>query len=34
MISVLLIHQRARLWGNPASQLAPEPVDQAITTNP
>lgn len=32
MVSVLLIHQRARLWGDPAGQTAEEPVDQAVTT--
>jgi drug/metabolite transporter (DMT)-like permease len=34
MVSVLLIHQRARLWGDPAGQTAEEPVDQAVTTLP
>ncbi|MFM7235227.1 MAG: DMT family transporter [Cyanobium sp.] len=34
MVSVLLIHQRARLWGDPAGQTAEEPVDQAVTTRP
>jgi drug/metabolite transporter (DMT)-like permease len=34
MISVLLIHQRARLWGDTGAQTGADPVDQVVTTNP
>ncbi|MEY4352280.1 MAG: hypothetical protein RLZZ609_521 [Cyanobacteriota bacterium] len=34
LVSVLLIHQRARLWGDSSGQNGAEPVDQAISTSP
>lgn len=34
LVSVLLIHQRARLWGHPAGSAGPQALDPAATTTP
>lgn len=33
MVSVLLIHQRARLWGDSAGDMGGDPVDQGVSTH-